>query len=498
MREWVAARSGAFWVVAGLSLLAAGLRFATLGVQSYHHDEIVTAVRVLHGGFGDAMNAVNYSESAPPLYYALAWVWTQLTGTGEFGLRALSALAGVATVPVAYLIGARAARPPRRDRRRGAGRGQPDAALVLAGGARLRALRASSRRSRRSTSSARSTAAAAPTCSAGESSRPWRSPPITSPSSRSRSRRSGCCAAAVGDSLPGWRSSSSSAWRWRRWRSTRPRSATPNGSPTSRSATGSGRRRRPSWPARPAKSSPGPRARWPALAPFLLAVGGAAPGLARGERDERRAAAIPLVLAGGHGRAADRARDPRAEQGLRPRPQPDARPGAAAGRGRDRRDAARRPSRRRDPRRRRCSPTRSSSASSPASRRPCSAPTGTPSPTASARRARRGRSSPGPSGQAPLHHYLAGQLLPGLLRRTLPVAGPRGRFRLRRAGAAGPGEPARARASARSPTNRLDVCTSGATRFPGPDLARLRLRTVRDADLGFRSNGALVDGVGPG
>ena len=34
--------------------------------------------------------------------------------------------------------------------------------------------------------------------------------------------------------------------------------------------------------------------------------------------------------------------------------------------------------------------------------------------------------------------------------------------------------------------------------LPGPDLARLRLRTVRDADLGFRSNGALVDGVGPG
>jgi mannosyltransferase len=105
MREWVAARSGAFWTVAGLSLLAAGLRFATLGVQSYHHDEIVTAVRVLHGSFGDAMNAVNYSESAPPLYYALAWAWTQLTGTGEFGLRALSALAGVATVPVAYLLG---------------------------------------------------------------------------------------------------------------------------------------------------------------------------------------------------------------------------------------------------------------------------------------------------------------------------------------------------------------------------------------------------------
>ena len=63
------------------------------------------------------MDAVGFSESAPPLYYALAWLWTQVTGTGEFGLRSLSALAGVATVPVAYLLGARAARPPRRAHR---------------------------------------------------------------------------------------------------------------------------------------------------------------------------------------------------------------------------------------------------------------------------------------------------------------------------------------------------------------------------------------------
>ncbi len=82
------------------------LRFATLGVQAYHHDEIVTASRVLRADFWHAMEAVGFSESAPPLYYALAWVWTQLTGTGEFGLRSLSALAGVATVPVAYLLGA--------------------------------------------------------------------------------------------------------------------------------------------------------------------------------------------------------------------------------------------------------------------------------------------------------------------------------------------------------------------------------------------------------
>jgi mannosyltransferase len=112
--EIVRARSRAFWIVAGLTVLAAALRFATLGLQSYHHDEIVTASRILRDGFWHAMDAVGFSESAPPFYYALAWVWTQVTGTGEVGLRSLSALAGIATVPVAFLLGTEL-----RDRRTG-------------------------------------------------------------------------------------------------------------------------------------------------------------------------------------------------------------------------------------------------------------------------------------------------------------------------------------------------------------------------------------------
>src|SRR3954471_13408508 len=105
LAEAVRARSAAFWIVAGLIALGAALRFATLGVQSYHHDEIVTASPVLRVGFGHAMDAVGFSEAAPPLYYALAWIWTQITGTGPWGLRSLSAIAGVATIPVAYLVG---------------------------------------------------------------------------------------------------------------------------------------------------------------------------------------------------------------------------------------------------------------------------------------------------------------------------------------------------------------------------------------------------------
>jgi 4-amino-4-deoxy-L-arabinose transferase-like glycosyltransferase len=89
----------------GLVAAAAALRFASLGVQSYHHDEVITAMRVLPGGLGHVLHEVRASESNPPLYYLLAWGWSQAFGLGEVGLRSLSALLGVAVVPVAYLIG---------------------------------------------------------------------------------------------------------------------------------------------------------------------------------------------------------------------------------------------------------------------------------------------------------------------------------------------------------------------------------------------------------
>ncbi|HVO55833.1 MAG TPA: glycosyltransferase family 39 protein [Solirubrobacterales bacterium] len=88
-----------------ITAAAAALRFASLGVQSYHHDEVVTAMRVLPGSFADMLHAVRVSESNPPLYYVLAWPWAHLFGRGEVGLRSLSALFGTLTVPVGYLIG---------------------------------------------------------------------------------------------------------------------------------------------------------------------------------------------------------------------------------------------------------------------------------------------------------------------------------------------------------------------------------------------------------
>jgi 4-amino-4-deoxy-L-arabinose transferase-like glycosyltransferase len=101
----VSQRSTVLWALAGLTALGVAVRFASLGLQSYHHDEVITAMRVIPGSFEDMLHRVKTSESNPPLYYVLSWGWAKAFGTGEFGLRSLSALFGAATVPVGYLIG---------------------------------------------------------------------------------------------------------------------------------------------------------------------------------------------------------------------------------------------------------------------------------------------------------------------------------------------------------------------------------------------------------
>ena len=97
------------WALAGLTGLGLAVRFASLGVQSYHHDEVITVARVIPGSFAEMLRAVKNSESNPPLYYVVAWGWAKAFGTGEVGMRSLSALLGAATVPVAFLAAREAA-----------------------------------------------------------------------------------------------------------------------------------------------------------------------------------------------------------------------------------------------------------------------------------------------------------------------------------------------------------------------------------------------------
>jgi len=88
--------------LAGVILLAAGLRFGTLDAKGFWGDEIST-VSLVHMPYPDMLAGIARLESTPPLYYSLAWLWAKLFGTTEVGLRSLSAVLGVATVPVAYL-----------------------------------------------------------------------------------------------------------------------------------------------------------------------------------------------------------------------------------------------------------------------------------------------------------------------------------------------------------------------------------------------------------
>jgi hypothetical protein len=101
------ARLAGLWPLLTATALAAALRFATLGIQSYWLDEMYTA-RLARMGFVPMLRTMSTTERTPPLYYLLAWIWAHLLGTGEAQLRSLSALAGTAAVPVAYAVATRA------------------------------------------------------------------------------------------------------------------------------------------------------------------------------------------------------------------------------------------------------------------------------------------------------------------------------------------------------------------------------------------------------
>ena len=338
-----AARSRAFWIVAGLT--AARRRPALrhprrpgLPPRRDRHRQ----PRPARSASAHAMDAVGFSESAPPLYYALAWLWTQVAGTGEFGLRSLSAAgrgrdgpgrlparrASCAAAAPAIFAAALVAVNPMLLWYSQEARAYALLGLFCAALAALLRPGAASAAARRDFVLLGRLLGARP----GD--------PLLR---RLPARRRGVLllrAAAAARSAAGlWIVGLAGARCWRRWRSTRCPTGTPNGSASSASATGSGR------PAitftvgetgdiigRPEQPAAGAGARWRwSLAAFAPALArGSARRAARRRRPaggrRRPPSAIPLLLA-----------LRRRRQGLRPRPQPAAGAGPAAGRGRGRR-----------------------------------------------------------------------------------------------------------------------------------------------------------------
>ena len=122
--------------LAALIAAAAAIRFSTLDVQSYWDDEAAT-VSLVRLDFWKMLQTIPKTESTPPLYYILAWVWARLFGTGEFALRSLSRCsASQPSVVTRPRTSSRVAPPSLRP----SCRLQSIPRLVLTGGSLLRAL----------------------------------------------------------------------------------------------------------------------------------------------------------------------------------------------------------------------------------------------------------------------------------------------------------------------------------------------------------------------
>jgi mannosyltransferase len=88
-----------------LTFVAAILRFLWLGSSSLWIDELFS-VSWADMPLADLLGSGARIETNPPGYYVLLHLWMMVFGKAEIAVRALSALASSATVPVVYALGA--------------------------------------------------------------------------------------------------------------------------------------------------------------------------------------------------------------------------------------------------------------------------------------------------------------------------------------------------------------------------------------------------------
>lgn len=94
------------WVIAGITILAAGLRIAGLH-ESFYGDELFTYEIALRGGLPEVLAGVRSNlEITPPLFFVLTWLFGKV-GDPFVSLRVVSLLCSTATVPLLYLLGRR-------------------------------------------------------------------------------------------------------------------------------------------------------------------------------------------------------------------------------------------------------------------------------------------------------------------------------------------------------------------------------------------------------
>jgi len=93
----------AWGLVAAATAAALIIRIAFVGTQSLGYEELFTRAIATQPSISGVWNTIRATESTPPLYYVLTWLWLKLAGShGAGALRMVSLLAGVITVPVSF------------------------------------------------------------------------------------------------------------------------------------------------------------------------------------------------------------------------------------------------------------------------------------------------------------------------------------------------------------------------------------------------------------
>jgi 4-amino-4-deoxy-L-arabinose transferase-like glycosyltransferase len=102
------AGGGTWLTLAAITMVAVALRAVFVGGQSVGYEEVFTAQIAQSSSLSALWHGVKATESTPPLYYVLTWLWVKLAGThGAVALRMTSLLAGSLTVPVSFLAARR-------------------------------------------------------------------------------------------------------------------------------------------------------------------------------------------------------------------------------------------------------------------------------------------------------------------------------------------------------------------------------------------------------
>ncbi|QYG92262.1 hypothetical protein HC251_07295 [Iamia sp. SCSIO 61187] len=98
-------RAGGFTTVATIAAVAVGIGLRTWAGSSLWLDEAIS-VDIAQLPLTDLPEALRH-DGHPPLYYVLLHGWTQLFGTGDVAVRALSGVISLATLPVVWCLGRR-------------------------------------------------------------------------------------------------------------------------------------------------------------------------------------------------------------------------------------------------------------------------------------------------------------------------------------------------------------------------------------------------------